>query len=101
MRGITPEFVDMSKEILYPQIQGVTAGPNSTAHLVTRAGLSLQNTKPSRRRLSPAPRHGGGPRSRGRQPLLRAAAGAAIVGSGPGAAQAAQYVDAPRARSAS
>jgi hypothetical protein len=24
MRGITPEFVDMSKEILYPQIQGVT-----------------------------------------------------------------------------
>jgi hypothetical protein len=26
MRGITPEFVDMSKEILYPQIQGVTKG---------------------------------------------------------------------------
>jgi hypothetical protein len=24
MRGITPEFVDISKEILYPQIQGVT-----------------------------------------------------------------------------
>jgi hypothetical protein len=23
-RGITPEFVNMSKEILYPQIQGVT-----------------------------------------------------------------------------
>jgi hypothetical protein len=24
-REITPEFVNMSKEILYPQIQGVTA----------------------------------------------------------------------------
>jgi hypothetical protein len=24
MRGVTPEFVNMSKEILYPQIQGVT-----------------------------------------------------------------------------
>jgi hypothetical protein len=24
-RGVTPEFVNMSKEILYPQIQGVTA----------------------------------------------------------------------------
>jgi hypothetical protein len=23
-RGVTPEFVNMSKEILYPQIQGVT-----------------------------------------------------------------------------
>jgi hypothetical protein len=25
-REVTPEFVDMSKEILYPQIQGVTPG---------------------------------------------------------------------------
>jgi hypothetical protein len=26
-RKVTPEFVNMSKEILYPQIQGVTAQP--------------------------------------------------------------------------
>jgi hypothetical protein len=25
-RGATPEFVNMSKEILHPQIQGVTSG---------------------------------------------------------------------------
>jgi hypothetical protein len=25
-REVTPEFVNMSKEILYPQIQGVTLG---------------------------------------------------------------------------
>jgi hypothetical protein len=25
-REVTPEFVNMSKEILYPQIQGVTSG---------------------------------------------------------------------------
>jgi hypothetical protein len=28
-REVTPEFVNMSKEILYPQIQGVTACGNS------------------------------------------------------------------------
>ena len=26
-REVTPEFVNMSKEILYPQIQGVTCSP--------------------------------------------------------------------------
>jgi hypothetical protein len=26
-RGVTPEFVNMSKKILYPQIQGVTPPP--------------------------------------------------------------------------
>jgi hypothetical protein len=26
-REVTPEFVNMSKEILYPQIQGVTLSP--------------------------------------------------------------------------
>jgi hypothetical protein len=29
-KGITPEFVNMSKEILYPQIQGVTAPDPTT-----------------------------------------------------------------------
>jgi hypothetical protein len=28
-REVTPEFVNMSKEILYPQIQGVTASRSS------------------------------------------------------------------------
>jgi hypothetical protein len=33
-REVTPEFVNMSKEILYPQIQGVTLGaPDSVARL--------------------------------------------------------------------
>jgi hypothetical protein len=32
-REVTPEFVNMSKEILYPQIQGVTPPKGSTAAL--------------------------------------------------------------------
>jgi hypothetical protein len=44
-RGVTPEFVNMSKEILYPQIQGVTGFKTkeqsiSKAALVWRTGLS-------------------------------------------------------------
>jgi hypothetical protein len=30
-REVTPEFVNMSKEILYPQIQGVTDGQGGGA----------------------------------------------------------------------
>ena len=30
-REVTPEFVNMSKEILYPQIQGVTAAPQASS----------------------------------------------------------------------
>jgi hypothetical protein len=33
-RGVTPEFVNMSKEIFIPQIQGVTPGPYNS-ELVT------------------------------------------------------------------
>jgi hypothetical protein len=40
-REVTPEFVNMSKEILYPQIQGVTpaAGVCRELRLLSRAGV--------------------------------------------------------------
>jgi hypothetical protein len=35
-REVTPEFVNMSKEILYPQIQGVTLLPQLQVSLISR-----------------------------------------------------------------
>jgi hypothetical protein len=46
-REVTPEFVNMSKEILYPQIQGVTLGHTVGVRDVTVAGL--QNLTGARR----------------------------------------------------
>jgi hypothetical protein len=45
MRGITPEFVDMSKEILYPQIQGVTVGLAAYAHSYPSMGLCHRRSR--------------------------------------------------------
>jgi hypothetical protein len=48
-RGVTPEFVNMSKEILYPQIQGVTHShhchASSTAEPVPRLKATLHTTQ--------------------------------------------------------
>jgi hypothetical protein len=48
-REVTPEFVNMSKEILYPQIQGVTNRPGGglaaqLAHQVAAGGASEERT---------------------------------------------------------
>jgi hypothetical protein len=41
-RGVTPEFVNMSKEILYPQIQGVTLCLHIHSHFQTLALMDWQ-----------------------------------------------------------
>jgi hypothetical protein len=45
-RGVTPEFVNMSKEILYPQIQGVTLALSHswTIHQLDVNNAFLQGT---------------------------------------------------------
>ena len=40
-REVTPEFVNMSKEILYPQIQGVTALHLKLRHCLQSLGSYL------------------------------------------------------------
>ena len=50
-REVTPEFVNMSKEILYPQIQGVTPAKASRNALRPRRS---QTTPPRPRGLHPA-----------------------------------------------
>ena len=39
-REVTPEFVNMSKEILYPQIQGVTTRPDTRSPMLAMVGTS-------------------------------------------------------------
>jgi hypothetical protein len=41
-REVTPEFVNMSKEILYPQIQGVTCGLRHSRGPSPRSVLAAQ-----------------------------------------------------------
>jgi hypothetical protein len=42
-REVTPEFVNMSKEILYPQIQGVTFYLCSVGFICFHMYMGLQN----------------------------------------------------------
>jgi hypothetical protein len=39
-REVTPEFVNMSKEILYPQIQGVTSTASINGHVKNPRGTT-------------------------------------------------------------
>ena len=52
-REVTPEFVNMSKEILYPQIQGVTI--NALLHPLPLLSLRHHTTFP--KRADPRIRH--------------------------------------------
>jgi hypothetical protein len=55
-RGVTPEFVNMSKEILYPQIQGVTGrGTNTKAAGFPFVCLSPSGFFPPSRSVSRRP----------------------------------------------
>jgi hypothetical protein len=54
-REVTPEFVNMSKEILYPQIQGVTAAKSAALKGYSRARYRFKKCPVITRRLFPKP----------------------------------------------
>jgi hypothetical protein len=60
-REVTPEFVNMSKEILYPQIQGVTS-PDPKARPQPRPRMVVSASPDPRARPQPRPREESRPR---------------------------------------